>query len=101
MRGQIVQESPMATKFDSKSSRPSVSAMLGSKVMQRSARVNRGQIAQKCYKLFLIVSIKNIFQRLRNSVGGTPDQSIMHYGVKDHAVVSRGQSRVKLLRNAL
>ena len=47
-RGQSVQECSMATKFSRKNPWPKCSALIGSKVMQVSAGVSRGQISQEC-----------------------------------------------------
>ena len=44
-RGQIALNCPMATKFGRKNPWPRCNALLGSKVMQGSGGVNRGQIA--------------------------------------------------------
>ena len=62
--------------------------MLGSKVMQGQPGSTRGQIAQECSKL-------------PNLVGRTPDQCVVHAGVKGHVRSDGGQLEVKLLRNAL
>ena len=77
----------MATEFGRKNPWFEYNALLGSKVMHGSVRVNQRSI---CLEM----------SWLPNLVGRIPYESICITGVKGHAGVSQSQPEVKLLGNA-
>ena len=127
-RGQFALQCPMATKFGGKNPWPECNALLGSKVMQGSLRVNQGS---NCLEMpyghqiwweeslttaLCIAWVKghegvswgqvgvNLLNNAPwppNLVGRTHDQSVMHCWGQRSCTGQPGQPKVKFLRNAL